>query len=396
MAKLTKSFIDKVPIPEPKSNGKASQSIYRDETLAGYGLLVGSGGTKSFFIEKRVNGRVKRISIGRYGHLTPTQAKTKAHELLGDIALGNDPAAIRRAKKSKSVTLATAIEDYFQTRKNLKPRTVKNYRALFNGYIPEWFDKRLADISKDMIEERHSSIGKKAPVAANNLMRTLRAVFNHAIAKYENETGKPALEFNPVDRLSHNRAWYKVERRRGHLKPHELKPWFNATLELPTDVSRDYMHFLLFSGLRRTEAATLKWSHINLKDNSLTIVDTKNSEPHTLPLNTYLRAIIDRRKQAATNEWVFPSPTDDNHLRDPRRSIEYIQKSLDRNITFHDLRRTFITIAESLDIPAYALKRLLNHKNTNDVTEGYLIIDVERLRTPMQKIADFILLNVEE
>lgn len=59
--------------------------------------------------------------------------------------------------------------------------------------------------------------------------------------------------------------------------------------------------------------------------------------------------------------------------------------------TVHDLRRTFITIAESLDIPAYALKRLLNHKTSGDVTAGYIIIDVERLRRPMQMITDYIL-----
>ncbi len=56
----------------------------------------------------------------------------------------------------------------------------------------------------------------------------------------------------------------------------------------------------------------------------------------------------------------------------------------------HDLRRTFITIAESLDIPAYALKKLLNHKMTNDVTAGYIVADVERLRIPMQKITDYL------
>jgi hypothetical protein len=38
----------------------------------------------------------------------------------------------------------------------------------------------------------------------------------------------------------------------------------------------------------------------------------------------------------------------------------------------------------------YALKRLLNHKMTNDVTAGYIITDVERLRMPMQKITNLI------
>lgn len=61
----------------------------------------------------------------------------------------------------------------------------------------------------------------------------------------------------------------------------------------------------------------------------------------------------------------------------------------------HELRRTFITIAESLDIPAYVLKRLMNHKMSNDVTAGYIIVDVERLRKPMQLITDYILKCME-
>jgi hypothetical protein len=43
-----------------------------------------------------------------------------------------------------------------------------------------------------------------------------------------------------------------------------------------------------------------------------------------------------------------------------------------------------------LDIPAYALKRFLNHKMASDVTAGYIVMDVERLRRPMQKITDLI------
>lgn len=33
----------------------------------------------------------------------------------------------------------------------------------------------------------------------------------------------------------------------------------------------------------------------------------------------------------------------------------------------------------------------MNHKMSNDVTAGYIIVDVERLRKPMQLITDYIL-----
>jgi integrase len=62
-----------------------------------------------------------------------------------------------------------------------------------------------------------------------------------------------------------------------------------------------------------------------------------------------------------------------------------------QGFTIHDLRRTFTTTAESLNISAYALKRLLNHRMNHDVTSGYLVIDVERLRKPMQQITDYLL-----
>lgn len=391
MPKLTKSYIDKLPLPPKKTNGQAAQTIYRDESLPGFGMLVGSGGTKSFFVERRVNGRVKRISIGRYGVLTPTQARTKAQELLSEITLGSDPAAKKRATAAKGTTLQGAFDDYILTRKDLKEGTIKNYQKCLKGCLSDWLDKRLVDIDKDMVEARHREIGKKAPARANNTMRILRAIFNHSLAKYEDENGKSVLQINPVDRLSQNRAWYPIERRRTILKAHELKPWHEATLQLSQDVSRDYLHFLLFTGLRRTEAATLRWENISFEDNTFTIPDTKNNEPHTLPLSTYLKELLEKRKIESGSPWVFPSPVDDGFLREPRGSVRHISKSLGKPFTLHDLRRTFITIAESLDIPAYALKQLINHRDPNDVTAGYIISSVDRIRKPMQKVNDFIM-----
>lgn len=396
MPKLTKSFVDKTPTPDKKPDGKPTQTIYRDEALPGFGLLVGSGGTKSFFVEKRVNGKVKRISIGRYGHITPTQARTKALELLSDISLGHDPAAKKKASLAKGLTLKQAYDDYLKTRKNLKPGTIKTYRILFDGCIADWYSKRMVDISKDMIEARHQQIGETAPARANNVMRTLRAVFNHAMTKYEDSEGSPLIAVNPVDRLSQSRGWYEVKKRKGHLKPHELKPWFEATQQLPSETVKDYLHLVLFTGLRRTEAASMRWDQVSFEDDTFTVPDTKNKEPHTLPFSQYIKSLLQRRHSAKDSEWVFPSPLNDSYLKDPRGSMEYVHEHFGRTITLHDLRRTFITIAESLDIPAYALKKLINHRDPNDVTAGYIVSGVDRLRVPMQKVADFILAQIGE
>lgn len=52
----------------------------------------------------------------------------------------------------------------------------------------------------------------------------------------------------------------------------------------------------------------------------------------------------------------------------------------------HDLRRTFPTIADAQDLSAYAIKKLANHKMAADVTAGYIVSDVQRLRDPMNRI----------
>jgi hypothetical protein len=87
---------------------------------------------------------------------------------------------------------------------------------------------------------------------------------------------------------------------------------------------------------------------------------------------------------------VFPSKGESGYLREPKDAIQRVREYSGLYFALHDLRRTFITIAESLDIPAYALKRLINHKDPNDVTAGYIVPDIERLRRPMQKITNYL------
>ena len=56
-------------------------------------------------------------------------------------------------------------------------------------------------------------------------------------------------------------------------------------------------------------------------------------------------------------------------------------------------RRTFLTMAERLGFSYVILKKLANHSGRNDTTFGYIVVDIERLREPMQRITiEFLLL----
>lgn len=383
--KLSKISIEKLPTPEE------SPAFHRDDELKGFGVKVFTTGAKSFFLEKRINGKVKRLTIGRYGELTAEQARKEAVKLAGKIASGGDPVAEKAKKKLQAKTLRQVMDDYLEARKDLKPRTKTDMANAFKEVCPDWLDKPLTKITPDMVKNRHHKHGEERSEARANLaMRYLRALFNFAQAEYQDDEGKPLVEANPVKMLSQTRGWFRVDRRQSVIKPHELGAWVNAVLALPGTDNRDYFLTVLLTGMRREEALKLTWANVDLAGKTLTVVDPKNHHDHTLPLSDYLDELFARRKAATASEFVF-ADAQGRKISNFRYAQAAVEKASGVSFCIHDLRRTFATVADSLDIPAYALKRLLNHANGADVTAGYIVTSAEQLREPMQKITDYVL-----
>jgi integrase len=389
LQKLTKAFVDKVGLE------KGGQKVYRDSDLMGLCLRVGSK-TKIYFVETKLRGKTIRVTIGRHDVFSLDDARIQAKVYLADVARGHNPHDAEKSRKALRVTLAEVLDDYIQARVNLKPNTIDDYRRTFKQYLGDWQNKLLMDITKDMVEAKFRKIGEDSPVMANKTMRNFRAVVNYAMLKYEDTNGDSIFKMNPVNRITQLRAWYRVNRRTTLIKHYDLAAWYQAVINLSNDpiapnreTIRDYLLFVILTGLRRREAAALTWNRVDFKDRSFTIIETKNHTDHTLPLTDFLFDLLAVRKSKAINQYVFPNEFGTGMLNDPKKQIKRVIDESGVSFTSHDLRRTFITIAESLDISAYALKRLLNHKMTNDVTAGYIITDVERLRAPMQKITDY-------
>ena len=353
--KLTKSFIDKIPYPDQ------GQVFYRDTELKGFGLRVGSG-SKVYFAEGKIGRKNIRVTIGRHGLFAPEQARTEAKSILAMISRGIDPNDVDKARKAKSVTLAEVYKAYLVARRDLKPRTVYDYSRFMKTHFAEWNAKPITEISKDHIERKHRQIGEKSEAQANLAMRFLRALFNFAMAQYEDSNGTSIITDNPTKRLSQTRSWYRVERRQTVIKTHDLPVWLKTVHILPAisnglnkEAVKDYLLLLIFTGLRREEGLALQWRDLE------------------------------------GSPFVFPGTGKKGYMDDPNKQMKIVIEASRVQFTPHDLRRTFITIAESLDIPAYALKRLINHKMRDDITAGYIIGDAERLRGPMQKICDYLM-----
>jgi integrase len=337
--------------------------------------------------------------------MTIDQARRAAIKTLSVLNEGINPNKQPKDLAIKQTTLEQVVSNYMQSRgTNLKESTKKGYTSAFNNYLQDWANTPIVEITRNMVEKKHREITKQSPTRANTVMRHLRAYFNYAMGEYEDSDGNPVFIHNPVSRLSHVKAWNREKRKQTVIKSYDLKKWYDAVMELPNhqykdiyiqsaEACRDLFLFILFTGLRRREATNLKWDDIDFKDHSLTIENTKNYETHSLPLTPFLLGILERRK--SDSPYIFQGTTPDKPLNDPKKQVERVRKISGVYFNLHDLRRTFITIAEGLDINTYALKRLLNHKDQRDVTGGYIITHMERLREPMNKITNYILEQVK-
>lgn len=395
---FTKAAIAAIP-PAPAGR----RMVYNDTQIRGLQLIVTERGAKSFYFYKRIGGKPYRDLLGTHPDLTPENARKRAQASAGKAAMGTDLRMEKHAEKRERITLEDAFSAYKIARPNLKASTLYSYKRFLEAAFETWKKKALIEFTKDKVATKHRELTKKSgPGYADGAMRFLRAIINFAQFQYEAPDGTPLLPDNPVRRISQTRAWNRVKRRTTYVRPEELKPWFEAVLKLKEDPKKreavtvaDWLLLMMLTGLRRGEAQRLRWADVDLKAKTLTVRDTKNHEDHTLPLSDYLFDLLEARKPKDVDpeppEYVFASYGRTGYMTDPRELLERIATSSGVKFTPHDLRRTFITVAESLDIRAYALKRLLNHKMTSDVTAGYIIADVERLRVPMQQVTDFML-----
>ncbi len=88
-------------------------------------MRVTASGVKSFIVEKLVSGKVRRMTIGRYGEITVEQARREAQKLLGKIATGIDPRAEKQAIELHATTLGQVFQDYITS-----PQRIKAQNAL--------------------------------------------------------------------------------------------------------------------------------------------------------------------------------------------------------------------------------------------------------------------------
>lgn len=386
--KLTSAYVVELPLT------LSGQRYVYDAALPGFGVRIGTE-KKAYIAQARVAGKVSRVTLGATTSLTCEAARRLAKEALGKMAGGTDLIKQKAEQRVRTITLQEAITAYLKGR-TIKASTAANVESVMRANFSDWAGKQLKDITPATYLKRHAAMTEKAAAGANLAGRYFRAIWNYNRAASAKADGTYILPECPVKRVSETRKWNKVSRRKTYVPNDRMPAFFAAVNGLTSDrhpehaaAFRDLLELYLRTGLRRAEGMGLAWADVSLSGQLFTIRDPKNGQDLTLPMSKQVLALFLRRKEATGGKgYVFSGSGETGRMVDPRKLHDRVREAYGEDFGFHDLRRTFATLAERLDLSAYAIKRLLNHSEGGDVTAGYLVHDPERLRDPMQRISD--------
>ena len=433
---LSKSLIDKLPFA---SEGK--QATVYDKNLPGFALRVGAT-AKTFIVYKRLaNGDPKRVTLGRYGHLTIDQARTLAQQELAKLTQGIDPNAVKQqhrdeVKKKKVVSEETLgwMLDLYQKEHLVKGKggrstTLKNM-ALVRQYLGErtitllkkiededewvedkdillanWLDRPLREISKKEILERFDWYATAKPTripksGLSPIQRTHQIVFKFLSSAYNFYLPRIDVTENflsPCDILKAYKRWKKTNARtrRVVFEKKEGANWFNAVNEYAThnSVASDYILFSLLQVGRSNELAKITWDKVDLELKQISYKETKNGQSYKFPLTNLAVEILERRQKDKINEFVFGYKDGRKHkyiTQSGKAHFENIAENCGILVSHHDLRRTWASTANKLKISERTINYCLKH-TVDDVNSHYLERELDTMLEALQQVEDYFL-----
>jgi integrase len=385
--KLTQHTIDK-RLRAPHPSGRPT--IFWDEELRGFGVLCsGVTSARTFVVQRDLpGGKTRRVTVASVAEMKLEKAREEARGLLVDMRRGIDP----KRQRAGSRTLRETLDAYLAKNRGLAPRSVEIYRHLVLHHLEPWLDRALSSITPGDVDDMHDKIAQtvakrtngvhSGATVANDAMRAFRLLYNWAASRDD------AMPRNPL-RLRKD-EWHEQDPVRRPIPAERLADFYAAATKLPP-IGRDWLLLMLYTGMRRREAASLRWSeNIDFDKRAIRLpaASVKGKRALDLPMSDFAHELLVARRALGNANFVFPSYGESGHVEDPRAFIDAVRAATGIEFSSHDLRRTFITVAESCDISAFALKALVNHGLGAGVTEGYIRMTVDRLREPAQRVAD--------
>jgi len=305
--KFDKQIIENIP-PCSRSTG---YDVYYDTVESNLILIVTPKGAKTYYLQKAIQGKIKKIKIGRIDEVkSPTLARKRAIELKAQIVSGINP-ILEKRKLSAEMTFNDLYGLYFDEYAKKHTKSWNEIDRYVRSYLTKLSPMRLSSIQREFIRKLHKQLSDEYSIyVGNRAIEIIKAVINWGIRE------KDIVLVNPAEKITLNK---EIQRDR-ILTKQELPYFFKAIDNLDNQDFQDFILLCLYTGARRSNILSLEWNNIHLADDKLYLPTTKNGESQYIALIPEAKDILKRRLQSKThNQWVFPSDKSvKGHITEPR------------------------------------------------------------------------------
>lgn len=374
-----------------------------DSEIKGFGLKVTPKGKKVYVLQYRLNGALRRFTIGTHGSpWTATQARDEAMRLLGLVKEGKDPSSAKQAEKDakmvsqlcdlylkegcgtkKASTVATdkgRIERHIKPllgRKRVKDVTPNDIKKFLHDVAS---GKTAADVKTGKHGRARVSGGKGT---ATRTVGLLGGVFSFAV------DGGMRSD-NPVRGVKR----YADRRNERYLSPKELARLGDALAGAERDgenrTAINAIRLLVLTGCRKSEILTLQWKHVNFETGYLELPESKTGQKR-VPLGAPALEVLASLKRIEGNPYVFPGEKEKQHLIGLPRAWKRIRKAAElEDIRLHDLRHSFASVGVGAGMGLVVVGKLLGHRDPK-TTARYAHIADDPAKAAADRISTSIL-----
>jgi integrase len=357
----------------------APASDIHDVQQRGLIARVLPSGIVQFSVRYRYQGKQRRLKLGEYPAVSLQLARKRARSAQASIDDGHDPAGERQAAKAERTdTVAALAEDYLKKHAHKHKRSAGEDERILNAdVLPAWRDKSVRDLTRRDVRALVEDVADRAPIMANRVLALVRKMLNFAV-------DHDWLEGNPAARVQ--KPAREVARERV-LTDDELRRVWRVLSNPPSTTDKPapgrarakgadddplcpisaplaaLLKVRLLTAQRGGEVMRMRWTDLDVDSKWWTIpgTDTKNGEPHRVPLTERaLELIRGQQKEDDDREYVFVGQG--ASLRDrAKKAPAALARVLGIEFRGHDLRRTAATRMAEAGIPRDHIAKVLNH-----------------------------------
>ena len=355
-----------------------SATEYCDTNPASKGLYVyvaaANPGHGTYKVRLKVHGTSAHFLIGSTDDVTLPTARQETVNLRKQ----RDQGTLLKAKDAPRVeelTFAKYFTDHYYPYVTSRKRSHKRDKELAVRVNKVIGDKKLTEINRLMLSNLHMSLlndERLAPATCDLHIRFVKHALQLAV-------DWSMLEKNVASRF----PMFNVDNRSNDfLTDAELQLFVLTVQASKNKVIANLILFMLSSGMRMTEAMSIKWADLNMDNRTISIPATnaKSRRLKSIPMSDMAAEAI--QSQLATrgdSEFVWVNPRTGTRYMNINKPFDVLRKKAGvPTFKIHGLRRTFATTLANAGTSINVIQQLLTHASPV-TTDRYIRISSKTL-----------------